>query len=128
MQHAYSEKGEDFWHKLVQEDVNDPKLGWRKSLDLKETDKTPYSSIIHQRPIEGSRVNMMRAESVWRNISVDNFNGFIEKMEDNMKDHPNVIEFAMVEKNENEWIMYSQSKMPMMMSARDNLIKLSKFP
>ena len=45
-----------------------------------------------------------------------------------MKDHPQVVEFKMIEKGEHHWIMYSQGKGIMLMSPRDNLIKLTRHP
>lgn len=54
-----------FWE-LIKEDLADPKLKWKKSLEVKE--KNGISCIMHQRPMDGG-LSMIRTDMVMRGVS-----------------------------------------------------------
>jgi hypothetical protein len=61
--------GEEYFNSLMAEGTDKSK-GWYKSLILEEKEDCPVRGIIYIRPVEGSRVNMLRYESVWKGIKM----------------------------------------------------------
>jgi hypothetical protein len=59
---------------LAAEDVSDPKLGWRKSLEQKEKDG--LTALLHQRAFEGKSLNIVRNEAVIKNVSLKAYDVF----------------------------------------------------
>jgi hypothetical protein len=61
--------GEEFFNSLLAEGTDKSK-GWHKSLILEEKEDCPVTCTIYTRPVEGSRVNMLRSDSVWKGIKM----------------------------------------------------------
>lgn len=51
--------GEKLFKDLLAENCDKAK-GWSKAVEVKETSKKPYSAKIWNRPIEGSKIKMLR--------------------------------------------------------------------
>lgn len=60
---------EQYFNLLNSEGVDKSK-GWRKSTEVKEGKKKPYSCTIWMRPIPGSKIKLMRSELVFKGISM----------------------------------------------------------
>ena len=63
---------EQMWNQLVKEDLKDPQLGWR--LALESNDKEGFSAVFHQRSMPGKKLNMVRVDAVYKNVSIEAFN------------------------------------------------------
>ena len=69
---------EDFF-KMLAENVEDKKLGWKRSVNQKE--KKGYSVIIYQRKVEGSKINLVRSDTKLKGVTLAQFRTFMDDVE-----------------------------------------------
>ncbi len=55
---------------LAQEDIADPKLGWKKVLEIEKEKDCGFSGTLHQRSQDGSRIELGRCNWVLENIKL----------------------------------------------------------
>ena len=79
--------------------------------------------------MEGSKLDMSRAECRFDNVTLDSWDSFVSNIEKNMTEaqKKQIKEFVVIERDKDGFptVMYSRTKMPMM-TDRDNLIRMSK--
>lgn len=118
----FSKQGADTFWKLFAEDLSDPKYGWKKQIEIAESETSKLTCIVHQKPMEdNSSINMLRSDIFWPGISKAAFKGFIKKYIDGEAGElmQNAKEFETLEKySEDHAIFYVKNKMPLM-TARD---------
>ena len=78
-------ENEAMFYELIKEDVNDAKHGWYKSLEQKEKDG--YSAIIHQRPVPGKTLNVVRSQNVTKNVKFETYFKLFEFYEKYQKNY-----------------------------------------
>ena len=64
-------QNEELFNVLIKEDPNDKATGWYKTLEYKEKDG--FTAILHQKPVEGKTLNVVRSQNVMRNIKFETF-------------------------------------------------------
>lgn len=69
----YSQKGEEYYYKVIAEDLKDKNLNWRMKLDHHDKD---LDMVIHQRPTEGDD-HMVRVDITMRGISMATYRTFM---------------------------------------------------
>ena len=117
-----------YFEGLLSEDINDPKLGWHKSLQSKGTEG--YEGILHQRAQEGKSLNLVRNQAVMKGASLKGYNYIgqnYEKYQEEFDTYKSLKENKKLRHEETKdgssSITYSRSKMGGMLSDRENLIK-----
>ena len=122
------EENEKMFHTLLKEDVNSN--GWYKSLEQKE--KNGFSAFVHQRPVEGKTLNVVRMESVLKGIKFETYDKILmnwEKYQKLYDSQNSQVSFRMVEPSKKEDGTFSmqclaRNKMGYMSSDRESLYRL----
>jgi len=120
-------QNEKFFMDMAAEDVNDPKSGWRKSLEQKEKDGV--IALLHQRGVEGKSLNIVRNDAVIKNVSLKAYAVFCsawDQYQIEFDTYKQQVAYKMVEQKEEDGIkkvvQYSRMKMGPMVSDRESLI------
>jgi len=125
---SMTENSQAKFYDLKNEDVNDPALKWTKTVTMAEKDGIEVS--VYKRPMEGSTLDLTRADCVMRGVTLANLKTFFGKYDTyafRMDKRNNLKHFKWVVNNEPEgnWVMYSRSKIGAMTSDRDNLVQMT---
>jgi len=73
------------FEEYLAEDVNNKKLGWKKILTIKEKKNILVSGILHQRKMQGSKIDLMRSDLTFRGVSLKAFQNMTKSMEKTLK-------------------------------------------
>lgn len=97
-------------------------------MENNDIDKNGFSILSHQRPGPNNQT-MIRSQFTMKNSSVEAFDRVLKELDESMKTAPHVVEFRVLEKDQDGTpsVMYSLSKMTMM-SMRESLIRMQRYP
>ena len=117
-------QGEDFFWEMYNESVTDPSKKWSKQLEMPMKDD--FSMVSYTKDLGSDKQRMSRGEMVMKNVSMEAMRRYQTAMFSGKEDMPWAKDMKIVEqKDENDKVMYSRSKMPMM-SERESLIHWKK--
>ena len=91
-------ENEAMFNTLIQEDPNDKSTGWYKTLEYKEKDG--FTAILHQKPVKGKTLNVVRSQNIMRDIKFETFYKLyknFDKYQHRFDTHKSQVSFKMVE-------------------------------